>query len=331
MDILAFDEARIETRQAKGKLFIVPGIDDDVDSVGRAQRKSHGFSLHPPNILLVGVTVCPEILNLRTLHEDDSGAVFDEEMQNGLICLLCIVGEQAYVKKTKGSGGEQRGPGTAFPTKFVPVTISGLTYRYILLGEGGVLDMLEAYCMGVEKKERVKLFKIPCKGGKPDVAEIRTRLERQKTMRAESPCYIDSFKRLQEDSAGGHGFSRHGFSAEHNEIETDLNNAGIKLFQQPVHSPCLNPLDIGIWASLKARVDDDSSQIPIATQGNAGKVEAELWKVTQKAMLNVPARVFFSCWQQRQANMRAIISAGGDDFGAPPHHGIRKKYKIKCE
>jgi hypothetical protein len=211
--------------------------------------------------------------------------------------------------------------------RYSAATISGLTYAYLLMAEGGVLDMLKYYLDGKPMAERIKVFCVP---------ESTDELETHLASCPDKPYNLRDFIQvLQEDGAGGHGFdNRHGGkpTKEHELLKAYLKRQGIRLEKQPPHSPELNMLDLGFWHMLKSAVGDRVGELPQNTGSNKDAIEAAIWaQIKEVAPRAITADKMFAIAAQRVAHLDAIVAAEGRPIPQEVHTGIRKAWGLGRE
>ena len=279
----------------------------------------HGGHDHEAMIFLFGVTACPELLNPTTCKTE--GAEFDLH-RNGLVALFQVRG--VAIRKRNDQWGNKGDP------MYCRANMDGLLYRYVYECEGGVLDCMEAYEDGKPVEDRIRVINVPViKKGNVVSTDVETVLQELQARAKKEGVIIDTFKRIQEDGAPGHGYNNRQSGKPtqvHNDLVSNLNEFGLELIKQPKLSPATNPLDIGVWNMLKSKLDVRMSEVPMQKGGNQNEIQAAMWTIIKQEAALLPARNFFNVWQQRQANLKAINKADGGHIGQMPHTGIRKKY-----
>ena len=122
--------------------------------------------------------------------------------------------------------------------------------------------------------------------------------------------------KLQIDSAGGHGLARgHGNFEELRAMM--LKDFNVELVQQVGNTPMYNVLDLSVWRSIEAEVDnmDDGSRYR----------EDELVKVCKKAWQAMePVKILYG-FEMRKDCAREAIATGGNIDGEGKGRGGSKR------
>jgi len=239
---------------------------------------------HPDKIMVIAVIACPKMLNPLTAGVNDEVARFDPEM-NGKVALVRCVEEVKRKRKTyKKVNGVKTLSHDAGETKVVSCTLDGARYRDFLIKDGGILSKVRSY-FG------------------PDV-EVR----------------------FQEDGAPGHGYNNKGGripTKTHDEMTAVAEAKRIKVFKQPHNSPELNPLDLGIWFSLQAKVR--YVEIP-EIDHNSGFVESKIWEAVKIAWDELESRTIWNCWMVKDEILKEIKTSKGEPIVKEPHSGVRTRW-----
>jgi hypothetical protein len=293
-------------------------------------RYDESSRLHPPQVLLFGAICCPQ--------PDDSDATeyTFEDAAHPIVMLCAVLGRRPRLRNKKDKEGNViKGPGTDDPWIYVPVTINQYGYREIILGEGGLLDMIEHRLQGKDVEERVKKFYLPVDPqGNVDTKELERRHDERMKMqnankRQDEWQYLTSA--VQEDGAPAHGYSNSKKGDDkstlvHKTLVEGMARRGYSVFKQPRNSPELNACDLGFWHMVKTALDDRISEVPLPMTSVKTSTENKMWEIIREEAIKLPAQKFFNIFRQQRANMDAIKDAKGNPLDAFPRLGARRQF-----
>ena len=89
---------------------------------------------------------------------------------------------------------------------------------------------------------------------------------------------------IQQDSAGGHGLAGGTASEEQQMMQQWMLERGVKMFQQPPHSPELNLNDLGFNYSLQCVIRAKGASLGASLRKNEELIQEKIWKEVCKAV-----------------------------------------------
>lgn len=203
--------------------------------------------------------------------------------------------------------------------------MSGTTYYNIMAMEGGGLDMLAEYESSTNpNRETAKVLVVKTDG----LVEDR-RGTSGGSAGARRSSRAAGQVRLQEDGAGGHGFSGwHGGKEtdEHAKLVAACKARGVLLEKQPPNSPETNLCDLGLWRLLKAAVERRRAEVPAYTGSNTDEVEAALWRIVKEEWAAIEPRKLFNIAMVKEAVFEFVVEAEGGELGRDPHVKVRRMF-----
>ncbi len=259
--------------------------------------RSSNNKLHPPQILAMVVLARPRIRNRRAVGKVGRVvAEFDKHL-TGKVALVRVIERTAYKRRVtkKNKAGERVVVHQPGDEKFKSVSLSGELYKQFLTEDRGSEPKLRS------------IFK-----------QIRAYYGDN-----------DTSVRFQEDGAPGHGFNNRAKRApttHHEEMVQIARSMNIIVFKQPPNSPDTNPCDLGVLRSLDARFQELCAELPMDGRHDNGYLESQMWDRLQRAWDELPSRVIWNTFMEREVILRAIIKNKGGHVIDEPHTGIRERW-----